>query len=286
MRLCGMWLRAIISMALTSGAWGQGAGPGTRLASGTPFLGEVVAKPELLTEVSAPLWGRIELGEGVFEGARVHRGQTLATLTLELSAAERLPLDDRTIQIDGFLERAREKLRFALADYQRAVKIRAGDPNFEEEVERRKSLYESALREFEQLSRQRATQSGVIKSRDPKVVVVEAPRSGYITRIHFIPGEVNPTDEFRKLFTLVDLSTVLVRVEVFENDLPNWRNTGRVEVVAPTLGGEAFKGKFLAFGDQVDPSTRSIPVFFEVQNREELLKLGLPVRVRRFPTEP
>lgn len=286
---CRLSIAALILLFFLPPVWSQDVGLATHdelPAHQRVFLGEVVAKPELLIDVVAPLWGRMELAKGIYAGARVKEGQTMATITLELSAEERLPLEDRTLQIDGFLERAQQKLRFALADYQRAVRIRAENPDFEDEVERRKAIYENALLEFQQASRQRTTQMGVIKSRDPKVVVITAPISGYIRKIHFVPGEVNPTDQFRKLFTLVNLSTVLVRTEAFETDLETLQKTRRVLVEAPALGPGTMPGVFLAFGDKVDPETRTIPIYFEVPNPGERLRIGLPVRVRPVQVEP
>ena len=250
------------------------------------FSGEVVPKPQLIVEVAAPLWGRINLEDGVFPGARVRKGQKLATVVLELSAVERLPLDDRTLQIDGVLELARQKLRFALQDYQRALRIRKENPDFERELERRKLVYQNALNEYQKASQQRAAQTGVLKGRDPKIVVIPSPRSGYIDEVHFTPGEINPADEFRKLFTIVDLSTVLVRVEVYEKDLGVFEKAGIVKIKTPAYSNESFHGTFLSFGDRIDPSTRTIPVYYEIPNPDEKLKIGFRVQVSLLRSSP
>ena len=250
------------------------------------FSGEVVPKPQLIVEVAAPLWGRINLENGVFPGARVRKGQKLATVVLELTAVERLPLDDRTLQIDEVLELARQKLGFALEDYQRALRIRAENPDFDKEVERRELVYQNALNEYQKASQQRAAQTGVLKSRDPKIVVITSPRSGYIDEVHFIPGEINPTDEFRKLFTIVDLSTVLVRVEVYEKDLEVFENAGMVKIKTPAYSNELFHGTFLSFGDRIDPSTLTIPVYYEIPNLDEKLKIGFRVQVSLVRSSP
>ena len=250
------------------------------------FSGEIVPNPQLMVEVTAPLWGRIELEEGVFPGAKVRKGQKLATAVLELSAEERLPLNDRTLQIDGYLQLARQKLRFALKDNQRALRIREEDPDFEKEVERRKLVYQNALSEYQQASQQRANQTGVLESRDPKLVVITSPQSGYIDEVHFIPGEINLTDHFRKLFTIVDLSTVLVRVEVYEKDLAVFENTGPVEIKTTAYPNEWFRGTYLSFGDRLDPSTRTIPIYYEVPNPHEKLKIGFRVQVSLVRSSP
>ncbi len=105
------------------------------------LAGEVLPKPQHLAVVVAPLWGRIYPEKTAFPGARVKKGQKLAEIVLELNAVERLPMDDRTLDIDAYVELARHKLRFALQDYQRALKIKSHNPDFEAEAQRRKSVY-------------------------------------------------------------------------------------------------------------------------------------------------
>ena len=74
------------------------------------FQGEIIPRPDLTVEVMASMWGKIYLEEGVSEGARVEKDQPLARTVLELPALELLPLDDRTIEIELYLEVAREEL--------------------------------------------------------------------------------------------------------------------------------------------------------------------------------
>ena len=244
------------------------------------FAGEVVAKPQSLTDVVAPLWGKMFLEEGVLPGVKVKKGQNLARVVLELDALERLPLNDRTIEVNQFLEVSSQKLRLALDDYRRAMRVGNKSPDFTKEVERRKHVYENALAEFQLATQQKARQEQVLKSRDPRTVRVTAPLDGYIDEIFFVPGQVNLTGEFRKLFTIVDISTVWVRAEVYEKDLAAFRTAADAAVSTDAYPGQTFRGTFQAFGSQIDPNARTIPVFYEVPNRGEKLKLGLRVRIR------
>ncbi len=74
------------------------------------FPGEILPKPQLIAEVVAPMWGKVYLEEGVYPGAKVVKGQNLARIVLELPAVERLPLDDRTLEIEQVLEVDLQKL--------------------------------------------------------------------------------------------------------------------------------------------------------------------------------
>lgn len=252
----------------------QGAGE-----SHGQFLGEVVAKPQAVNDVVAPLWGKMYLEEGIYPGVRVKKGQKLARIVLELDALERLPLNDRTIEVDKFLQVAAQKLRLALDDYRRAMRIGNKNPDFEKEVLRRKQVYENALREYQMATQQKTRQEGVLRSRDPKTTLVTSPLDGYVDEIFFVPGQVDLTGEFRKLFTIVDLSTVWVRAEIYEKDLQAFQNARAARITTDAFPGESFRGRFQAFGSEIDLTTRTIPVFYETPNPGAKLRIGLRVRI-------
>ncbi len=250
------------------------------------FLGEVMAQPQLVAEVVAPMWGKIYLEEGVYEGARVKKDQPLARIVFELDAVERFALNDRTMEIEQFLDRAREKARRALDDYRRAVEISKSYPDFKAEMARRKQDYDNAVKELQIVDQQKRRQTNVIKSRDPRTVIVNSPLSGYIQKIYIVPGDINPFDEFRKLFTVVDLSIVWVQAEIHERDLAGFQ--GGPDAVVSTLSEPAqeFQGRFQALGSEVDAKTRTIPVYYEIPNPDEKLRIGLRVRLRTVNESP
>lgn len=244
------------------------------------FLGEVTAKPQLVAEVVAPMWGKIYLEEGVYEGAKVKKDQPLARIVFELDAVERLALEDRTLEIQEFLEKARDKARRALGDYRRALEISKLYPQYKSQVAWRKQVYDNAVRELQLVDQQNRRQDSVIKSRDPRTVIVKSPLSGHIQGIHIVPGEINPSDEFRKLFTVVDLSTVWVQADIHERDLAAFKDSSDVLVSTLSDPGESFQGRFEALGSEINLTTRTLPVFYEISNPDEKLRIGLRVRVR------
>ena len=250
------------------------------------FLGEVMAKPQLIAEVVAPMWGKIYLEEGVYEGAKVKKDQPLARIVFELDAVERLALDDRTLEIEQFLVGAREKARRALGDYRRAVEISKQYPEFKSKVARRKQIYDNAVKELQMVAQQNRRQTSVIKSRDPRTVIVNSPLAGYIQGIYIVPGEVNAFDEFRRLFTVVDLSTVWVQAEIHERDLALFKDPPDVAVSTLSDPGETFQGRFQALGSEIDLTTRTIPVYYEIRNPDEKLRIGVRVRVRPVKQSP
>lgn len=243
------------------------------------FQGEIIPRPDLTVTVRASMWGKIYLEEGVHEGAKVEKDQPLARTVLELPALERLPLDDRTLEIEQYLEVAKQRARLAMDDYQRAVEISKENPEFEAERDRRKQIYQDSLKALQIVNQQNTRQMGVIKRRDPRTVIIKSPLSGYIDEIYFVPGDINPEGEFRKLLTIIDLSTVWVQAEIYERDLPLFRNAPEALIATTAYPGETFRARFQTLGSEIDLETRTLPVYFEISNPEGKLKVGLRVTI-------
>jgi len=243
------------------------------------FQGEIIPRPDLTVTVRASMWGKIYLEEGVHEGAKVEKDQPLARTVLELPALERLPLDDRTLEIEQYLEVAKQRARLAMDDYQRAVEISKENPEFEAERDRRKQIYQDSLKALQIVNQQNTRQMGVIKRRDPRTVIIKSPLSGYIDEIYFVPGDINPDGEFRKLLTIIDLSTVWVQAEIYERDLPLFRNAPEALIATTAYPGETFRARFQTLGSEIDLETRTLPVYFEISNPEGKLKVGLRVTI-------
>ncbi len=226
------------------------------------------------------MWGKIYLDEGVHEGSKEEKDQPLARTVLELPAVERLPLDDRTLEIEQYLEVAKQRARLAMDDYQRAVEISKENPEFEAERDRRQQIYRDSLKALQIVNQQNTRQEGVIKRRDPRTVIIKSPLSGYIDEIYFVPGDINPDGEFRKLLTIIDLSTVWVQAEIYERDLPLFQNAPEALIATTAYPGETGRARFQSLGSEIDPETRTLPVYFEISNPEGKLKVGLRVSIQ------
>jgi multidrug efflux pump subunit AcrA (membrane-fusion protein) len=273
MQYCGL---SVLSFSLL--VLGMGTG-----YSQDEYFGEVIPRPDLIVKVTANMWGKIYLEEGVYEGASVKKEQPLARTVLELPANERLPLNDRTIDIKEHLEIVKEKSRLALNDYRRAVEIAKASPHYEAEVKRRKKIYDTALKSLQIADQQNQRQLGVIKRRDPRTVIINSPIDGYIDDIDVVSGDINPDGEFRELLTIIDLSTVWVQANIYERDLGKFRDAPDAMVVTDAYPDEMFKGRFQMVGSEINPETLTIPVYYELPNPQHRLKVGL--RVRLMPVD-
>lgn len=108
---------------------------------------------------------------------------------------------------------------------------------------------------------------------------VVAPFDGTIITRAVAPSQkADPNDV---LFTLADLSTVWVTANVPESDfavLPALKG-GTLRLTAAAFPGRTFAARLLSVGAMVDPASRTVPIMAETENPDDLLKLGMFVRI-------
>ena len=239
--------------------------------------GIIEADPQLQAQVVAPLWGRIEFAHRPLSvGDRVSKGEELARIVLELSAGERYAVETRRAEIAAALEQSKKRKEAAELDFRRAVALfRAyrDDPFIKQQVEWTESINRSAAEEQTTIAGQVTAFAAVITRRDPKITTVTAPMAGTITEIAFTPGELDETQQFRRLFTIADLSHVWVAADVFEKDIDAIRNH-RFASFTPAGGAARPLGAPTAIADSLDEKTRTLRVIFQAPNPSGSLRLG------------
>jgi cobalt-zinc-cadmium efflux system membrane fusion protein len=86
-------------------------------------------------------------------------------------------------------------------------------------------------------------------------------------------GEV--IESGKKVFTISDLSTVWVLLNIFEKDLAQITRNTTVKIQTESYLGETFGGKVAYIGDVIDPQNRTVPLRVEVPNPGRRLKPGM-----------
>jgi len=192
--------------------------------------------PRRESQVVAPIWGRIEWSaRPLAVGDAVKKDQELVRLVLELPLAERYAMDTRRADVRTALDVATKRKQQSEIEYNRAVALfrnNTSDSLFKIQVEWQEKIFHAAEEEERLVQAQAAASDIVVKRRDPKVTAVTAPINGIVTEIGFTPGQLDLTQEFSKLFTIVDPSQVWLEAEVFEKDLDAVRR-GRSEADRP-----------------------------------------------------
>lgn len=243
----------------------------------------VKANPQLTADVAAPLWGRIEFaGRQLNVGDQVKKGENLLQIVLELSADERYPMNARKVEIDAELKMAQTRRAQAEQQWTEGVarlKKTPDDAFLQEELALLERIYRAAQEEEALLERQAKVYVGTIQRRDPKITMVPAPISGVITHIGFRPGELNGTDEFRQLLTIVDPSRVWIEADAYEHQSAAVLN-GPVRATFTSPGiAERPLDRPIAVSGAVSPDTGALRVIFDVPNPGRTLKIGAPAQV-------
>ena len=266
-------------------------------------FGAVEADPAHVAEVFAPLWGRIEFpGEPLAVGDHVDRRQELVRVILELSAVERAPMEAKQKDIRSALDQATQRRDAAKIAYERAQKLAEASPAFEQDLKWAEELLDEAEDAYQQIAKQDKDYVGVVQFRDPRRTPVLAPIAGTITSVDFVPGQLNLNGEYRKLFTIIDTSSVWVRARMYLSDVSKLRDGQPAQVfpegagersiagtVSGTLSGPVrgtVRGTLRWIGDTVNPADRTVPVIVTVPNagpnNAQRLALGSFARVE-FP---
>lgn len=106
---------------------------------------------------------------------------------------------------------------------------------------------------------------------------IDSPISGYITERNALPG-LTVLPETR-LYTIADLSTVWVQVQVFQNDLGRIRKGDPASLTVDSYPSRTFNGHLDFVYPQIDMNTRTANVRIVFANPELLLKPGMFVSV-------
>lgn len=204
-----------------------------------------VIEPLRTVGVNSQLAGAVVAVE-VEEGSRVRAGDVLARL------------DDRELQAQ--LEAAETSFQVAESAFRRAEQLLDQKVVTLAEHDRDRAAYVAAKTHLDQ-----------IRTR-LEYATVTAPMAGVVTGKRIEAGDVVATQS--RLFTLADLSTLVVPVQVSELDVVDLRVGGPVEITMDAFPGRPLAGRIRRIFPAGDPVTRLVPV--EVALQGEALRLARP----------
>ncbi len=198
-------------------------------------LGDSVAAGQVLVTIDS-----VELGEAL---NRYHQSQT--KFTLAQSNMDRIKaLVEKKIA-------ARKEILQAETDYKTAQTELHTD-------EERLALYGVELADLKG-----------DKHKKP-LLPVRSPIGGVITEKHAIVGELS--DPAKSLYTVADLSSVWVLVDIHEKDLAKVRRGQAATVIVGAFPDQKFRGRITYLADLVDEATRTVKARVEVPNPGRKLK--------------
>jgi RND family efflux transporter MFP subunit len=113
---------------------------------------------------------------------------------------------------------------------------------------------------------------------------VTAPFPGFVTKRFLDPGALVNANS-TSLFTLMDLSSMKVIIDVLEKDIPLIAEGKSASVNVDAYPGREFVGTIRRYAQAVDLSTRTMAVEIDVPNRDRMLKPGMFARVSLVVSE-
>lgn len=234
-----------------------------RLSGAINATGKVEANADRIAHVSPRISGKI-VAVSASLGDSVSTGQTLATLdSVELGEAlnryhqskTKLTLAQSNMErIKSLVEKkiaARKDILQAETDFKTAQTELHTD-------EDRLTLYGVSLSDFDGGGRKKP------------LLPVRSPIGGIITEKHAIIGELS--DPSKSLYTVADLSSVWVMVDINEKDLAKVRRGQNAIVIIGAYPELKFRGRINHIADAVNESTRTVKARIEVANPGRKLK--------------
>lgn len=275
--------RVVLSPAAVSGLGLETAPAERRALDATIRTTAVIrANENRLAHVSPRIPGKVVEVKAVL-GDRVESGQVLAFLdSLELGEKK-----------SAFLQ-ARANLAVAQRGYEREDRLFkqriSSEKDYLEskgELERSDAAYRAAREALRLLGLADAAIDDITwGGRDHPLshFPILAPFAGTVIEQHITLGELIEPEE--KPYTIADLSTLWILLDVYEKDLGRIGVGTAAEVRVDAYPDERFSGRIAYVSDLVDEATRTARARVEVGNREGRLRPGMFARaIVTLPSE-
>jgi membrane fusion protein, heavy metal efflux system len=234
-----------------------------RMAGTIGATGKVEANADRIAHVSPRISGKIVAVRSSL-GDTVAAGQVLATLD--------------SVELGEALNRYRQsktKLALAQSSMDRITTLVEKKIAARKEILQAESDFKMAQAELH-TDGERLSMFGIsaaqIAAGDLKkpLLPVRSPMSGIITEKHAIVGEFG--DPAKSLYTVADLSSVWVMVDIHEKDLAKVRKGQQATVVVAAFPELKFRGRVTYLADQLHETSRTVKARVEVANPGRRLK--------------
>lgn len=272
-----------------SQAGGEGIGEGYPYAVGEVEVGDIavtveetgIVEPERQVVVKSPISGiatRLE----VREGDSVQVGQLMATLVPDIAQANALA------SLQSEIESARISVQNLEREYDRASGLEVGSAISESELERYRTDYEQASNRLGAAEEQLRLmeQSGLRTQGRVQSALIRAPVSGVVIAKGVEEGEAvtGGTSVFgggTELFTIADLSTLLIRAAINEVDIGKVAEGDTVAISSDAFPGDTAFGvvRLVPPAARLDERIRVFDVEIEVRDGAGILRPGMTSNV-------
>lgn len=240
--------------------------------------GVLRGRPEGDVTVRAPLAGVVVRGQTAFPrlGDSIAAGQVLAFLQPRFDAT----IDVATLERDR--ARAEASLEFARRERERTERLFASGLVSDRELQAAKRDEQLAHAEIDAAKRFRNEQVSNVAAAGG--MALRAPLGGKLVEMSASPGGFS--DKGAPLFRVADLARLWLELRIPESEMAR-----AIDATAATFTVEGIEAPFevggadtprVAMGTAIDPTTRTAPLVFEVDNSKGRVAIGTAVRARVF----
>jgi membrane fusion protein, heavy metal efflux system len=218
--------------------------------SSLKLYGRVIADINGLSEITAPQQGTLS-SILVRVGEKVRKGQPLAVFEQTLGAADQL-------QYTTSRNNAMAELENAQRNYERLQKIR--DIVAQKDLLTAETRLRNAEKNMESFSSSR------------KTYTITSPIDGQVDNFTLSTG--SPILQGQLMFRVVKMDRVRIEAQVFDKDIQKIDGKAHFLVECVQENHRTEEAKLISFGNVVNPVNQSSQVILEVDNAEDLFKLG------------
>lgn len=134
----------------------------------------------------------------------------------------------------------------------------------------------------ERLSKYENDRSAGSSAGEGSAFALRAPITGVVTEIGAVPGAF--VDQGAVICRIMAVDPVYLVASINEADIAKARSATGGEAIAPGLPQALPLGRLISVGRMVDPSSRTLPLTYQVANRQGHLAIGQAVSVRLYTT--
>ncbi len=236
-------------------------------------IGQVIPHQQGLSEIVSPVEGYLNVNHNqnmVVVGARVKNGQILATLCP--------PIGRSNTWTERYLSFQR-----AEKNYQRAQELKKRQAISNTEFEQIEQDYLVEKAGFETLLNAYNITPDM-NNKECMHFYVKAPIDGIVSEMNIKPGQnIGAGDQ---MMTLVDPDVVWIHADLYEKE---YYRLGKPDGATLELPGRDEKLhldkneiKMINKGEIVEQETRTIPVLFQLQNKDRVLKIGQTLQMNIY----
>lgn len=229
------------------------------LAASHDLPGEIGADPDRTAQIAARMAGRLDR-VNVREGSMVKAGDVVAVV--------RAPeLGELSSAYQSLAARAKA----ARANAERLEKLLAARLASQQEV----LVAQSEADALEAQARAAQERLGAVGTGAGAgaTLALRSPIAGTVVARQAVVGQ--PVTADQSIATIVDLREAWFLARVFEQNLARVRVGARAEVQLNAYPNDHFTGTVEYVGQQIDPSARTVVARIRLQNKSDMLRLGL-----------